>query len=429
MALSRRAFIGMGGAAAGGAATGTLAWLLGDGTGSELTVEGPAPAPSPDPGPTPGPAVAPDGDRVLVVVQLGGGNDGLNTLVPADGRYRDLRPTLALPEADLLPLTGATGFGLAPALAPLLPLWREGRLAAVNGMGMVGQSRSHFVALDSWWRGSPDPTLRGGWLGRWLDATIEGEPDPLRAIALGSGAPALAAERSPSTVVQSPELFSLRVAPGIDDRAQAAAFAALAEPLSSDPLLAAVQESIPATISAVDLLDQALGEADAATDQVAGRASVSALLTAAAEIVGMGVGTRIIHVGVGGFDTHSEQLRSHPDLLADVATGVAQFFAAAEAQGNADRVLLVTTSEFGRRVRENGSAGTDHGTAGLQVLCGAGVAGGRVIGDVDLVNLDDGDVPVDVDTRSVYAAALDWLGGPTDEILGGTYDRLGLLTA
>jgi len=115
-------------------------------------------------------------------------------------------------------------------------------------------------------------------------------------------------------------------------------------------------------------------------------------------------------------------------LLADVARGIDGFLASIEAQGRADDVVLMTTSEFGRRVGENGS-GTDHGQASVQFVAGAPVATAQVVGTSDLGHLDQGDLPIAVDTRSLYAAALDWLGGPTDDVLGGTYDRLGLLRA
>ena len=132
------------------------------------------------------------GDRVLVVVQLSGGNDGLNTLVPVtDGRYHDARPTLAVAEGDALALPGQDRLGLHPALAPLLPLWESGRVAALESIGYEESGRSHFAALDTWWTATPDHSLRTGWLGRWLDQTDPGDGDPLVAIALGSGSPAL----------------------------------------------------------------------------------------------------------------------------------------------------------------------------------------------------------------------------------------------
>jgi uncharacterized protein (DUF1501 family) len=132
-------------------------------------------------------------------------------------------------------------------------------------------------------------------------------------------------------------------------------------------------------------------------------------------------------VTAGGYDTHSAQLARHEELLTDLAAGMTAFFEAGDAAGWSDRVVLMTTSEFGRRVAENGSAGTDHGLGGAHMLLGPAVVGTQVVGHVDLGRLSDGDVAATVDPRSLYAAALDWLGGPTDEVLGSHYDRLGLI--
>ncbi len=417
-ALSRRRFIATAGGAAGAAAVAGGAWaaLVRDGveesrpTGTSTTSTSTTTSLARDPA---------SGRRVLVVLELAGGNDALNTLVPAAGRYRDARPTLAVPEQDLV---GSGDHGLHPALAALAPWWESGSLAAVVGVAMTDQSRSHFEAMDAWWSASADPGIRTGWLGRWLDATAPpGEPDPLRAIALGGGQRALLADEARSTVVHSPEAFALRTPPGIDNDALVEAFLATSAPLSSAPELAAAQTAIPSTLSAVDLLGSVMAGEESA--------GVTSLLQTAAGIIDLDIGTRVITVGTGGFDTHADQAARHGQLLTDVGDGVAGFFERLEQDGNHERVMLVTTSEFGRRVAENGSGGTDHGTGGLQFLCGAGVAGGRVVGEYDLDHLVDGDLPATVDTRSVYAAALDWLGGPTDDLLDGSHDRLGLLSA
>jgi len=144
--------------------------------------------------------------------------------------------------------------------------------------------------------------------------------------------------------------------------------------------------------------------------------------------VALDVGTQVVVVGVDGFDTHSRQDEVHPRLLADLARGLTTFLAEMTDLGRADDVLVVTTSEFGRRVAENGSAGTDHGNAGTQFAVGPAVIGGMV-GEVGLAHQVDGDLPVTLDARTLYAVALDWLGGPTDEVLGDRYDRHGLLSA
>src|SRR5690606_19968822 len=196
-------------------------------------------------------------------------------------------------------------------------------------------------------------------------------------------------------------------------------------PVSAAPSLAAAQRAVPTTVSAVDLLARA--QAGAGVDDPSVRhGRTTRLLETAARIVGLDVGTQVLVVGVEGFDTHGRQADRHADLLADVAGGIGAFLDEMARQGRADDVLVLTTSEFGRRVAENGSLGTDHGFGNVAFLAGAPVRGG-LVGETGLDRLVDGDLPVEIDTRSLYAVALDWLGGPTDEILGASYDRFDLL--
>lgn len=428
--LSRRKFLGLTGAAAGGLVAGGLAWraMVDDSVNSAVEGAG-----------TTTPSAS--GNRVLVVLQLAGGNDGLNALVPVDGRYHDARPSLAVADADLVALAGTTSYGLAPALAPLASHWAAGRLVAVDGVGFPDQTRSHFRAMDTWWSATPGTQSATGWLGRWLDAT-GATPDPLRAIALGAGSPALVGERSVATVVLDPAGFALAAPKGADADRITKAFLATSAPLAGDPWLAAAQQAVPETTDAVDRLAGAIAAASAnpgsgtgvtssTTRRQAGAGTgdtFTALLDVAAGVVDLHLGTQVIMVTVSGFDTHTDQATRQPELLTDLATGLDRFLGRVQQQGRGDEVLVLTTSEFGRRVGENGS-GTDHGNGGVLFLAGAGVQGGRVVGAADLEHLVDGDVPSTLDARSAYAAALDWLGGPTDDVLGGSFDRLGLVSA
>ena len=446
MPISRRAFLG---GAAGTAVAGGGAWaaLL------RNSLEAAAPTGRPSPATTLAPvttttttvaeAVAssstrlPVTDRVLVVLEMDGGNDALNTLVPAVGRYHDARPEIGLSDGQLITLAGAE-YGLHPALADLTPFWEAGTMSAIAGVAMPQQSRSHFTAKDAWWSGVGGAPSQTGWLGRWLDLSLDAErngvDDPLRAIALGGGSPALIGVQTTATAIRDPAAFTLATGPGVDEGGLVEAFLATASALNAEPTLAAAQQAIPGTLDAVALLAAAAGSDSLSAYENpspgAGRTAVD-LLSTAANIIAMGIGTRVLTVGVRGFDTHADQVENHQALLHDLASGLASFFTALEASGDLDRVMVITTSEFGRQIVENGSAGTDHGKGGLQFVFGPSVAGGIVHGGFDLGALDDGGVPPAVDTRSVYRSALEWLGGPggADGVFEEDPAVLGLLTA
>lgn len=424
MPISRRTFLG---GAAGTAAVGGGAWatLLHDSVEAASPTFSSATAPLASTTTTAAIAEASQAtsahfsvtDRVLVVLEMAGGNDALNTLVPDIGSYHDARPQLALGDGDLVTLSG-TDYGLHPALGGLVPFWDGKMMCAVAGVAMPQQSRSHFQAMDAWWSGVPGAPSQTGWLGRWLDLTIDAErngiDDPLRAIALGGGSQALVGIKTMATSIRNPSHFGLMTQPGTDADALIAAFLATSSPLVAEPTLAAAQQAIPGTLDAVTLLAAASSDEDELgyinETPGAGQPAVH-LLATAARIIEMGIGTRVLTVNVGGFDTHAGQVDNHDALLRDVGLGLEQFFARLEESGDLERVMVMTTSEFGRRVRENGSGGTDHGNGGLQFVFGPAVSGGVVHGEYGLGLLDDGDIPLAVDTRSVYQAALEWVGG------------------
>jgi uncharacterized protein (DUF1501 family) len=292
--------------------------------------------------------------------------------------------------------------------------------------------------MDTWWSATPGKASATGWLGRWLDATeSSAAPNPLRAIALGGGAPALVGVDSLPTVVVSPAQFSLRTPRGCDAKTLTDAFLATARPLvRGNDVFAAAQQAFPDTVEAIEVLQTVRAQtgSQSPSTTTAPNAPVrnaaqgaTALLQSAAGIIEQDIGTRVVLVSVNGFDTHADQVDRHADLLDDVGNGIAQFVARIEAAGKADDVLLITTSEFGRRVAENASGGTDHGNGSVALLVGSGVRGGSIVGDLGLATLVDGDLPLSTDTRSLYGVALEWLGGPVDEVLGGSFDRYGLL--
>ena len=422
--INRRQFLGLTG---GAAITGTAAWagLLREHASSSAH---PGAATTSLPG-----SAAAASERVLVVVQLSGGNDAVNTLVPVgDGRYHDLRPTLALADDGVVALPGRTDLALHKSLAPLMPLIEAGRIALVPGVGFAADSRSHFESLASWWTASPEHTANTGWIGRWLDTSEAAGDNPLAAVSIGNGAvPALRADHAVATAVNDLAGFKLRSR----GTSAADAFLATSSPASTDALLASAQEAVSTAGRALDVLGKATtnGNAVGGDDTEDGSAAngspsgpITSGLQAAAEVIDLGVGTRVLLVGGAGFDTHAQQAATHASLLADLAGGVAQFFTTLEQKGHLDKVLLLTTSEFGRRVAQNGSGGSDHGLGGVHLLVGSSVNGG-VHGDVNLGDLVEGDLRAAIDARTLYANALDWLAGPTDDVLGSTYDRLQLV--
>jgi uncharacterized protein (DUF1501 family) len=411
--LSRRQFLGLTG---GAAITGAAAWagFLRKDSDSDS-----------------GSRLADTRPRVLVVVQMSGGNDALNTVIPHDGRYHGLRPNLGIPDDKLVALSGETSVGLHPALQPLGGMWDAHQLAVLPCVGFSTDSRSHFDSLDVWWTASPDHKLKTGWIGRWLDATGAAVDNPLVAISLGGGAvPALASERSQSTAINDLNAFRLMAPSGSDQARLAQAFAATASPALTDPLAVQAQTSVTAALRAVDVLSKAGADTTVEGDPPGTEPTgpLSSGLSAAANLIDLDLGTRVLLVSGTGFDTHANQLNEHAQLLDDLAKGVSSFFSTLQKKGHADRVLLVTTSEFGRRAAENGSTGTDHGLGGVHFLAGPGAQGG-LHGTVDLGQLSDGDLPVQTDTRSLYAAALDWLGGPSSDVLDGYKDDLHLVNA
>ena len=287
-------------------------------------------------------------------------------------------------------------------------------------IGFASDSRSHFESLAAWWTASPEHRQTTGWVGRWLDATGVADDNPLAAIALGGGSvPALRADHAQSTAVNDLAGFRLLAPRTLDGAQLAAAFAATAGPISPDPIEAQAQSAVAAATRAVDLLSKVSAPADEGGDLTQG-------LAAAASLIEMDLGTRVFLVSASGFDTHANQATEHEQLLVDLATGISSFFTALDESGHADRVLLLTTSEFGRRAEQNGSDGTDHGHGGVHFVAGRSVRGG-VHGEIDLGALADGDLAAAVDTRSLYAAGLDWLGGPSAELLDGHSDTYGLL--
>ncbi|HEV3263765.1 MAG TPA: DUF1501 domain-containing protein [Gemmataceae bacterium] len=356
--------------------------------------------------------------RVLVVVELNGGNDGINTVVPfADEGYAKYRKALRLPKDRLLKVDDKVG--LHPSLADFARLLEAGQLAIVQGVGYPNPSRSHFQSMATWHTARLDPEEHKGpgWLGRALDATGH----IASALLVGGGPPPLAirGQRSIASAIERIEDFSL--AAGADPRK------ALVKEESADDLTAFVQRSMLDAYSTADRLRQMTGDRDD------GRYPQSGLATRLRLIAGLlkaGLGAPVLYTLQPGYDTHSAQLFAHASLLSELSAALKAFLDDLAAAKLADRVAVLVFSEFGRTVAENGSAGTDHGTAGPVFVAGPAVKGGLLGVTPSLLDLDPehGDLRRCLDFRRVYATVLeDWLGLPAKEVLGGPFERLPLL--
>lgn len=410
--LSRRQVIRLGAGVGAGVA------VVGFGACDSTRQVGPTttvPAGGSVPGSTP-PGSAVSSGRRLVIVQMNGGNDLLNSLPPIDGRYRDLRPTIAIPEADVVSLAGLDDAGLHPGLGGLSALWDAGEMAILRGIGFEDPNRSHFVSMDRWWRA--DDLTAPGWLGRVFDES--GELPPLYAVALGAGAPVLSGASVQPAVITSAGSFRWV---GVQPEWLGAFGAGGGADLPSQ--LAAAYQRAVASVADFAAITGVAPTSDELPAREGG-ATISEGLAVAAQLLVADAGTRVVVVSASGFDTHANQLTVQGGLLTDLAAGITAFDAAMDAAGLRDDVLLVTTSEFGRRAAENGSGGCDHGAGGLSLVVGSGVRGG-VRGEVDLGNLLDGDVRPTLDPFGLFTTCLDWIGADAERTLGRRVDTLDLL--
>jgi uncharacterized protein (DUF1501 family) len=362
--------------------------------------------------------------RVLVVLQLDGGNDGINTVVPfGDEGYARHRRELRLPADKLLKI--GEGVGLHPAMRSAADLLETGRLAIVQGVGYPNPDRSHFESMAIWQTARPGQPGREvpGWLGRALDAAGESRREPA-AIHVGTeNLPrALFARRATSTSFADASDLALAVpaSPGESSKDDA---------VRQTDLAAFVHRTVTSAYATAAELRAA---ADKGRDSSAKYpdSELARRLDLVARSIKSGSPARVYYVIQGGYDTHAVQLPTHSRLLREFAGAVRAFLDDLGAVKLADRVVVMAFSEFGRRPEENGSLGTDHGTAGPVFLAGPSVKAGLVGKTPSLADLRDGDLAWSIDFRSVYATLLDkWLNLPAQEILGGNFDVLPVLKA
>jgi uncharacterized protein (DUF1501 family) len=364
------------------------------------------------------------GECVLVLIQLAGGNDGLNTVVPyADPAYHRARPALAIGEGAVLKLNDT--LGLHPSLTGLLELWDDGRLGIVQGVGYPQPDRSHFRSMDIWHTADPTVTQpQTGWLGRMLDASTEVQPGLREAAAIGlDRLPlALVANRIVSPTIKNLDAFRINEPSGGHPlRTETWRNAAESASLSGSEL-DFLRRSARASLASADRLKN-LGNSYRPSVDYSGT-GLAQRLKLVAQMIAAELPARVYFVSLDGFDTHAQQLPGHAALLAELSGAISAFVADLTEHGLAERVLTATFSEFGRRLEENGSLGTDHGAAASLFVVGPKQGG--VYGEApSLTDLDDGDPKFTTDFRRVYATFLErWLKVDAAPALGARFEPL-----
>lgn len=370
-------------------------------------------------------APAPEKDRsILVLVQLAGGNDGLNTLIPyEDPNYYRLRPTLGIARAAVLPITDQVG--LHPACVPLQALLKDGKLSIVQNVGYPNPNRSHFRSTDIWETGSEsDQVVSTGWIGRFLDNTCAGAPttsDPL-AVHLSNEVPqAFLAEKAHTT-------FGL----GANAGGRRSGNLGLLETLVNQPTAESggntsfLKQTMMDALVTEKRVQSVLGAYRSATTYPANGFSQS--LRNVAGLIAARMPTRVYFVSLSGFDTHANQAGNHHNLLKTLSEGLSAFQKDLDEHKLADQVLTMTFSEFGRRPMENQSKGTDHGTAAPLFVMGSRVKGGLLGTAPNLDLRPNQDLAFTTDFRQVYSTVLErWLDCPADNVLGKAFTSIGFL--
>jgi uncharacterized protein (DUF1501 family) len=362
---------------------------------------------------------------ILVILQLSGGNDGLNTVIPyTDDAYHRVRPRLGIPQRSVLRLDDH--IGLHPRLQKLANLYHEGGATVVQGVGYPNPNRSHFRSMEIWQTASDaNRTERHGWLGRYFDNCCKGE-DPAEGVSLGEQMPqAFSAAEPRGIALKNPDRFRFADDNEVmDTEADGGSIDGLAGGTKSD-------------LDAFHYIERVALDAQVASDRIADivkrqpaspdypRSRLGQDLQLVSRLIAGGMPTRVYYVSMGGFDTHANQAGTHEQLLGQLDDALAAFAKDMRVQGNFDRVRLLTFSEFGRRVAENGSGGTDHGTAAPMFILGGGIHPGLAGIAPSLTDLDAGDLKYTVDFRSVYATLLErWLKAPSATVLGRRFPLL-----
>ena len=371
-------------------------------------------------------------EKGLIVIQLSGGNDYLNTVVPyGDGRYYDFRSTVNIPQDRVLPLDDKVGFN--PSMGPMKALWDEGKVAVINGIGYENPNRSHFRSMDIWHTAEPEAIGTEGWLGRAIrDIDPQGE-NVLTGINFGRGLPR--ALGCPGVSVASVgDLATYGLFPDVQDEelrmftleAFTKMYGAAA---GRDPVMDMLAKTGRDAYEGADILRTAPAQYSSPVEYRGDSLSQNA--RSIAQVFLAGLGTRVYYTQHGSFDTHSGELPTHASLWDDVAGAVGSLMDDLKEHGREDDAAILVFSEFGRRIKDNGT-GSDHGSGGVAFLIGGAVNGGMYGEYPSLAEADQiqGDLRPNNDFRSTYSAILEkWLGLDPDPIVNGKFEQFDLFRA
>jgi uncharacterized protein (DUF1501 family) len=365
-------------------------------------------------------------DPVLVVLQLTGGNDYLNTVIPyTDPRYRDNRPAVGVAEDRILPISDKMGFH--PEMAPMKRLYDQGKVAIIHGVGYKNSPRSHFRSMDIWHTCEPDKLGTEGWLGRATKDMDPNKENVVTAVSFGPSLPrALALPGVPVACVDDLDTFGML--PNITETEQRSKildrFSRLYSPaIGSGFVMDYLGQTGLDSIKAADILKVAPQQYSSTVEYP--DTPLARKLRSIAQVHMADVGTRVLYCDHGSFDSHSNQVGMHDRLWQDVSSAVESFFDDLREHDAGDNVIMMLFTEFGRRVHDNGS-GTDHGAAGAAFIIGEGIKGGEYgeFPSLSPEDLEQGDLVPNLDFRGLYSTiAEDWMGLDANPLVGGTYEK------
>ncbi len=366
-------------------------------------------------------------DPVLVVLQMSGGNDFMNTVIPyGNPLYYDYRKTVGVAEKDVLKINGTYGFH--PTMSPIKKLYDAGKVAIVAGVGYPVPDRSHFRSMDIWHTAQPEKVAEEGWLGRMIRELDPKKQNVCTGVSFGMGLPrAMSLKGTPAVSVSQLERFGLLTSlPGERQRRALTAFTCMYMPEEvgeADMTLDHIGQTGMDALSAVDTLTKAPKAYTSTVEYASDQLSQS--LKAIAQVHTAGIGTRIFYAQLGGFDTHGAQIGTHSSLWTIIGRAVTDFFDDLRQHNAAEEVVMLVFTEFGRRVRDNGN-GTDHGSGGGAFMIGDRIKGGMYAEYPSLAadKLLSGDLQFNNDFRSVYSTIIeDWFGVQPEPIVNGRFEK------